>query len=75
MSRYLNLLLYTVVGLLVVVLGFAYASEWIAGGTLVFLGILVLTLGIVAVIFASRLNHPSESVEQMLYNNEHSTRT
>ena len=75
MSRYLGPVMYTVIGLLVVGLGFAYWTDRIDPGTLAFLGILVLTLAVVVVIFLKRLSHPSESLEQMLYKSDHPTRT
>lgn len=76
MSRYLDSLIYTVIGLLVAGgLAFAYLSEGISGDTLAFLGVLAVTLGVVAAVFIRRLSHPSESVEQMLYKADHPTRT
>jgi len=75
MARYLNPVMYIVMGLLVVGLGFAYVTNWIEPGSAVFLGILVLTLGVVVVIFLRRLSHPTESLEQMLYKNDHPTQT
>ena len=76
MSRYRNTWMFIVIGLLVAGgFGFAYATDRMGLGTLVFLGILTLTLGVVAVIFVRRLSHPAESVEQMLYKTDHPTRT
>jgi hypothetical protein len=67
MSRYLNPLTLTVIGLLVAGgFGFAYATDRIGLGVLVFLGILTLALGVVAVIFLRKMSHPDVSVEQML---------
>ena len=75
MSRYLDPVMYTVIGLLAVGLGLAYGTGRIDPGTAVFLSILVLTLGVIVVIFLKRLSHPTESVEQMLYKNDHPTGT
>jgi len=75
MSRYLNPLIVTVVGLLVIGgLGFAYATDRMGFGTMAFLGIVTLVLGVVVVIFLRKMSHPAESVEQVLYNTEHPTR-
>jgi hypothetical protein len=76
MSRYLNPLTLVVIGLLVAGgLGFGYATDRIGFGMLVFLGILTLALGVIAVIFARKMTHPDVSVEQMLYKTDHRTRT
>lgn len=75
MSRYLDPVVYTIIGLLVVGLGFGYWTDRIASGTAVFLGILVVTLAVIVVVFLRRLSHPSETVEQMLYKSDHPTHT
>lgn len=74
MPKYLNPLIYTVIGLLVVGLGLGYGTGRIGAGSLLFLGILVVTLGAVAVIFLNRLSNPTVSVEEMLYSTDHPTR-
>ena len=75
MSRSLYPLIVTVIWLIVAGgLGFAYGTDRIGFGAMVFLGILILVLGVVAVIFLRKMSHPPESVEQVLYNTEHPTR-
>ena len=76
MSRYLNPVPLTVIGLLVAGgFGFAYATDRIGFAMLVFLCALTLALGVVAVIFLRKMSHPDVSVEQMLYRTDHPTRT
>jgi hypothetical protein len=76
MSRYLSPWVVTVIGLLVAGgLGFAYETDRSSASTLVFLLILTLTAGVVAVIFLKKMSHPAEVVEQMLYKADHPTRT
>jgi hypothetical protein len=51
------------------------ASAYVVGdmrtATLVFAGICVLALGGVALFFRTRMTHPPEIVEQILYRTEH----
>ena len=76
MSRYLIPSMFIVIGLLLAGgLGLAYATNRIGFGSLVFLGILALALGVVASIFLRRMTHPDVSVEQLLYKTDHPTRT
>lgn len=76
MSGYRNPLIVTVIWVLVAAgLGFAYEADRIGAGTLLFLGILALTLGVIVAIFLRRLSRPADSVEQMLYKTDHPTRT
>jgi len=76
MSRYLMPLVFVVVGLVPAVgFGFAYANGQIGAGTLTFLELSVLTLAVVVFIFARKMSHPSESMEQTLYKADHPTRT
>ncbi len=76
MSRYVNAVTVTVLGLLAAgALGFAYETDRVSAGTLVFLGALVLALGVVAGIFLRKLSHPDVSLGQMLYKTDHPTRT
>jgi hypothetical protein len=75
MSRYLNLLMFIVIGLLVAGLGFAYATRRIDFGTFAFLGALTVALGAVVLVFLGRMMNPAESLEQTLYKNEHPTGT
>jgi len=76
MSRYVNLLAITTIGLLVVAgLGFAYEFQRIGAGNLVFLATLTLALGAIAAIFSRRMSRPDVSVEQMLYTTDHPSRS
>ena len=75
MSRYLNLVMFIVIGLLVAGLGFAYATGRIDLGTFAFLGALTVALGAVVLVFLGRMMNPPESLEQTLYKNEHRTGT
>ena len=75
MFRYLNALTVTILGLLVAGgLGFAYETDRIGAGTLVFLGVLALALGVIAAIFLRKMSHPDVTVEQTLYETDHPTR-
>jgi hypothetical protein len=53
----------------------AVASAYVVGdmrtATLVFVGVCVLALGGVALFFRTRMTHPPEIVEQILYRTEH----
>jgi hypothetical protein len=76
MSRYLNPLMFMVIGLLAAGgFGFAYATDRITLSTLVLLGSLTLALGVFASIFLRKMRHPDVSIEQILYKTEHPTRT
>ncbi len=71
MSRFLTLI-FTVIGLLVAGgLGFAYVTDRIEAGTLVFLTPLVVVLFVVVGIFVRRMTHPEASMAQTLYKSEH----
>lgn len=75
MARSLKPLMYTLVWLLLLGgIGLAYAANQIDVGTLVFLELCALTLGLVAAIFW-RTSHSPESVEELLYKTDHPTRT
>jgi hypothetical protein len=56
-------------------LGFSYATDRIGSGTLAFVGIVMLALGVISAIFVRKMGHPDMSVEQMLYKTDHPTRT
>ena len=76
MSRYLNPVTVTVIGLFVAGgLGFGYATHRIGFGGLVYVGALTLALVVVAIIFLRKMSHPDVSVEQMLYKTDHPTQT
>jgi hypothetical protein len=49
----------------------AYVIGDIRAATLVFAGVCVLALGGVALFFRTRMTHPPEIVEQILYRTEH----
>jgi hypothetical protein len=57
--------------LLAVVLGLACAADKITVGTLVFLELCALILGVVVAVFWRKMANPPESVEQMLYETDH----
>ncbi len=52
--------------------GLGWAVDKITFGTLVFLELLVLILGAVAMVFWSKMAHPPESVEQLLHDTDQS---
>jgi hypothetical protein len=75
MSRYLKPWMYAVIWLVLVGgLGVAYAAEQMGLGTLVFLELCAVMLGIVAVVLWRRMMNPPESVEELLYETEHANR-
>jgi hypothetical protein len=55
------------------VVALAYVLGDIRAATLVFAGICVFALGGVALFFRTRMTHPPEIVEQLLYRTEHSS--
>ena len=57
--------------LAVEVVASAYVIGDIRAATLVFAGVCVLALGGVALFFRTRMTHPPEIVEQILYRTEH----
>ncbi len=75
MSRYLNLLGYTIAALVVAGLGFAYATGRLGFGTFAFLGALTVALAAVVLVFVGRMMNPPESLEQTLYKSDHPTGT
>lgn len=71
MSRYLNVLMLIVMGLVVAGLGFGYSTNRIDFGTFAFLAAVTVALGVVLLVFLGRMMNPPESLEQTLYKNEH----
>ncbi len=59
---------------LVAAFGAGYLAGQLTLGTLAFAELCVMVLGIVALVFARKMNHPSEIVEEVLYRTEHPMR-
>ena len=52
----------------------AYGTGAVSGSTFIFLGLCLLALGAIGFTFGSRMSEPEETVEQMLYDTEHTDR-
>ena len=72
MSRYLRPLIVVVIGLIPAIgFGYLYANGQVGMSTLALLEVSLLTLVVIVFIFAQKMGHPDESLEQTVYKADH----